>query len=401
MKSNPVKAIICCSFLLLQYIYVRGQDKRVQYPPVLLNSYFGVNIGYINYPFDQNSLEPGYTAGSVEVPHIAVKILLIGHQFTENISAQISYMRPVNWVKYKNINGDQASHSVWMNVAGLSVKGQFPLRKKLSLYGEAGFDIVTRHGFEINDIPVVKDASYASLLAGGGITYHLNDKWDLVLGSVWSPRNKKEKQPQTLFISGGFNLHMRALSKEKVERNANSKAVFPRNLVQVGYTTNALGYGVNDFVSKGAIPIFWGGSAEISRGITVQYQQNIFHARKVFSLDWGAGMSLWRSNINKEKFFTVSLFPVFRFTALRTRSADLYFNYSVAGPSFISRVFIDNEHSGSKFTFHDFMGMGVFAGNQRHFNAEIRISHYSNGNIFPNNAGLKIPLTFNLGYTFN
>ncbi|HWJ25865.1 MAG TPA: acyloxyacyl hydrolase, partial [Flavisolibacter sp.] len=78
----------------------------------------------------------------------------------------------------------------------------------------------------------------------------------------------------------------------------------------------------------------------------------------------------------------------------------LYFNYSVAGPSYISKVVIDSSETGKHFTFQDFMGMGIFAGKNRHLNAEIKIQHYSNGNIFPRNAGVKVPLTFNLGYAF-
>jgi hypothetical protein len=46
------------------------------------------------------------------------------------------------------------------------------------------------------------------------------------------------------------------------------------------------------------------------------------------------------------------------------------------------------------------MGIGMFSGKKRKFNSEIRIGHYSNGNIFPDNKGIKIPLTFNAGYTF-
>jgi hypothetical protein len=79
---------------------------------------------------------------------------------------------------------------------------------------------------------------------------------------------------------------------------------------------------------------------------------------------------------------------------------DMYFNYSVAGPTFISRVNIDNHPTGRKFTFQDFMGMGIYTGKKREVNAEIRIMHYSNGNLFPDNNGVKIPLTFTMGYAF-
>jgi hypothetical protein len=85
---------------------------------------------------------------------------------------------------------------------------------------------------------------------------------------------------------------------------------------------------------------------------------------------------------------------------LRTRPADLYFNYSAAGPTYLSALTIDDKKTGRHFTFQDFMGMGIFAGKNRNLNVEININHYSNGNIFPDNPGVKIPLTFNLGYAF-
>ena len=97
---------------------------------------------------------------------------------------------------------------------------------------------------------------------------------------------------------------------------------------------------------------------------------------------------------------TLSVYPMLRFTALRTKPLDLYFNYSVAGPTFISKITIDGKDTGREFTFRDFMGMGIYAGKLRKLNAEINIGHFSNGNIFPSNAGVKIPLSFNLGYTF-
>ena len=81
-------------------------------------------------------------------------------------------------------------------------------------------------------------------------------------------------------------------------------------MIQIGYTTNVLGYGVNDFVSKDA-HIFWGGAVQVEKGFSLNYQRNIFHTRKVFSLDWGAGVSYWKSKKNKEKFFTLSALSCF------------------------------------------------------------------------------------------
>ena len=39
-------------------------------------------------------------------------------------------------------------------------------------------------------------------------------------------------------------------------------------------------------------------------------------------------------------------------------------------------------------------------GQRKRLNAEIRISHYSNGNLFPRNAGVTVPITVIVGRFF-
>ncbi len=402
MKRNLFQLRFIVLVFLFQVVDAIAQpgEKRIQYPSLLKNSYFGVNIGYINYPFSAAKLQPGFSVEKIQVPPTAVRFVLYGHQFNKYFSAQITYMRPVDWVKYKNVNGDNKSHSVWMNVAGLTFAGQLPVSKKFSLFAEAGLGIITRKGFSINDMPVVKHANYATLLTGGAIQYHLNKKWDLQVSTAWSPAHKKQQQPHTIFYGAGFNYYLRPLSKEKVEQNIKSGNYFPKHFIQAGYTTNALGYGVNDAVSKGPIPIFWGGEAHLQQGISIHYQRNIFHARKVFAFDWGISGGWWKSRNNNNEFYTLSMYPLLRFMAWRKKSFDLFFEYSVAGPTFISKTIIDNKDTGEKFTFQDFMGIGIFAGKHRKLNAGIRIAHFSNGDIYPHNDGIKVPLTFNFGYIF-
>jgi hypothetical protein len=38
-------------------------------------------------------------------------------------------------VRYQSVNGDGSSHSVWMNVAGLTAKTQLPVTPVFSIYG--------------------------------------------------------------------------------------------------------------------------------------------------------------------------------------------------------------------------------------------------------------------------
>jgi opacity protein-like surface antigen len=382
----------------------RAQDDRSQIPPVLKNSYFEVNIGYINYPFGAGNLESGYTFESVTIPHPAVRVVLIGHEFNKYLSAQISYMRPVLWVEYYYNTGSPGTtvkRSVWMNVCGITIKPQLPVSSHFTLYGEAGLAWITRHGFgDQNGNPVVKNANYSSILAGGGIKYSINQKWKLMLGMTYSPENKAEKQPPVSFYSAGFEFTILPLSEEKLQKKASSGYIFPKQMIQVGYASNFAGYGVNDFFTKGKIPVFWSGDTYVQNGVSINYLRNIFHGTKVFSLDWGAAVSFWNSNIEGQKFFTLSLFPLFRWTFLHTKPLDMYFLYSLAGPTYISTTTLDGLDLGKHFTFQDYIGTGWYFGEKRKLSAEIRITHYSNGNLFTANAGVTIPLSLNLGFAF-
>ncbi len=46
------------------------------------------------------------------------------------------------------------------------------------------------------------------------------------------------------------------------------------------------------------------------------------------------------------------------------------------------------------------MGDGAFFGKERKASFAIKISHYSNGNLFIDNAALKVPVTLSFGYAF-
>lgn len=386
-------------FLLL-LTDVSAQSFRGQYSPAMKNTFFGVNIGSINYPFSTRQLQPGNTVGSVKVPHTAVRLVLVGHEFNKNIAAQITYMRPVKWVEYRDVNNTNQTLTVWMNVAGLTVSGKLPLSKKIALNTEAGLGLIMRRGFNMYDRPVVKSASYATGLFGASLQYKLNHKWDLQVGTTYSPSNDKELQPATVFHSAGFHYTLRELTAERVDVVKKAGYHFPKQIMSVAYATNGLGYGTNNFVSKGVIPIFWGGEVRARHGLLLNYQHNLFHSRKVFSLDWGLQAGFWKTDGTGTNFFTLSAYPMMRFHTIRSKKTDFYLEYSVAGPSFISKTKMDGLDTGEKFTFLDQMGMGVFTGKNKNLNLGLRIAHFSNGNLFPNNDGVMVPLTFSLGYSF-
>ncbi|HEY3884550.1 MAG TPA: hypothetical protein VGL62_05040, partial [Vicinamibacterales bacterium] len=155
---------------------------RVQYPVLLQNAYVAFEPGYIVEPFSDAQLEPTFQAASVASPHAAARVAIFGRELTPDFAIQATYMRPVEWVKYTDINGDRAAHSVWTQFAGLTLRARVPLHGRTAVYGEAGLGLTSRHGFMVNGAQVVSDAHYASVLAGGGFEYAISKAWALTAG---------------------------------------------------------------------------------------------------------------------------------------------------------------------------------------------------------------------------
>jgi len=215
----------------------------------------------------------------------------------------------------------------------------------------------------------------------------------------YTPESNNYKQPATTFVGAGGSYHLQKVSSEQIKKTESKNYIRPKQWLQVGYTSNLLGYDVNNFIA-GKMHIFWGGGAQVQSGMHLTYQRNIFNGPKFFSLDWGVNASAWKTNLNDEQFFTLSVFPVFRFNYWHAKGFDAYLFYSVAGPAFISKTILDNRKMGGHFLFQDNIGTGLFFGKNRNLNAEIRIGHYSNGNMHIYNDGVKIPLSLNFGYAF-
>jgi len=378
-----------------------AQNQQVRTSRFLSNSYIGVQVGRIGYAFSNAQLLPGFQAQSIQIGHSAVRFVLFGHEFNKYLSGQISEMIPLHSVTYKNINGFTGNYPLWINnIAGFTVKGRLPLNNKWSLFAEGGLGIVTRNAITVNHVPAANSANYAAFLFGGGVAYRLNEHWDLLAAVIDVPGHSAGNQPSTQFVSGGFDYTMRRVPADPDAQSSPNSPIWPRNMIQVGYISNALSYDVNDFFTKGKVAIFWHGSVEVRDGVSVEYRRNLFHTRRFFALDLGTGVSSFRSRINGERFYAIAIYPALRIPLIRTKPAEFYFTYSLAGPSLLTRTTIDNQNTGRVFTFQDYMGLGMYLTRKRRVTAEVRIQHYSNANLFPHNPGITVPLGFYMGTTF-
>lgn len=383
------------------------EKKKTKFTNFLANSYYSINLGGIFYPFSNDNLIDGYATETFSKNRFSGRLLL-GHKLREDVSIQFGTIRPASWFKYDNINNIGYDRSVWINAWTLSLKKDFNLSDKTSLFGEVGIANVTRVGFSINDNVIYEDAHFASPMYSLGLQYWLSKKWRLSAMGNFIPKSNKYNQPSISQATLGFEYHLQQVDDKTADEYLNNHYFFPNNIFQLSYGTGAIGYGMNQFFSMNmrvgnfesfGIPVFWLGDIRANHSISLTYQRLIYRSERIFSLDWGVSATYFQTN-GKENIFAFSIFPVLRFYLLRKKYYDFYTNYSIIGPTYISKSIIDDFDSGTNITYQDIMGFGVFFGKDRKYNIELRIMHYSNGNIFSDNAGVAVPIQFTLGKTF-
>ena len=409
---KPTYFIPTLIFLLMFSVFF-AQDSEskknlnTQLSPFLSKTYFNFNLGGIYYPYSNENLITGYTSSDTKVNPFSGRFLL-GYKFNEHLALQFGVMRPASWFKYEDIEYNGQESSVWVNMWSLSLKNNFKLSKKTDWYAELGLGNFTRVGIYNNDIPIYDSAHYMTAVLGAGIQHTISDKWDLIFNMTYLPEYKKHNQPFTFQSTIGAVYNLKQVPRDKAEAyNANSDYFFPKDFIQIGYGSGEIGFFTNRFFSMQAklgnfeslgLPVFWHGDVMAHSTFSLAYQRTAFRTERFFSLDWGASFTYFHS-YNDSDVYALSLFPVLRFYLWRPKPFDFYTYYSLIGPTYISMSDIDGLGTGPKFTYQDFMGIGIFFGRKRAYNFDLRIMHYSNGNIFFNNAGVAVPIVFNLGFT--
>lgn len=381
---------------------LHAEINKSQIPIFIQHSTFDLAYGYIYYPFQAVELEPGYNLHKLSLPQKGIQL---SYQYLINryLSAQLEYLMLLPSVKYtfstpNNIT-ETITKSVLINTGAFTLNPQLPVCKRWIFNTKAGISLVSRRGIQDDsNNTVLKQASYSSLILGAGLSYKINKTVDFQLNVTGIPKNEEHQQPVTTFFGAGISFHPVAFTATQLGNEKNKNRIHQKHLLQIGFTSNVAGYEINNRMEK--MYLFWGGNVQIKQGLTINYLNLIFNSPKLLDFYWGAGVSYYQSNLNNEKIFTISTFPVIRFNLLYIKPMDMYLFYSIAGPSYISSNKIDGIDIGKNIIFQDYMGIGSNIGKKRKFNAELKIAHYSNGNLYPINHGVKIPLTFSLGYAF-
>lgn len=362
-------------FFSFQLYSQEKKEPKTQLSNFLSKSYYSVNFGAIFYPFSNENLKDGFATETFSRNSFSGRLIFLGHKFKPDLAIQFGVIRPASWFKYDNVNNIGYDRSVWVNAWSLSLKKNFNINNKLSIYGEVGPVNVGRVGFSINDEVIYPDARFFSLLYGFGINYWLDKKWRLALNGTFIPESEKENQPSISQVSFGFEYHLnKKTDKEAKALAENPVHFFPNNIIQASYGTSKIGFGVNKFLSMNTkfgdfesfgIPIFWLGELRTTNSFSLTYQRLAYRSKKHFSLDWGVSVTGFQTPTSDDTIYAFSIFPVMRFYLLRKKAFDMYANYTLIGPAYLTKNDIDGIDTGPRTTYHDIMGLGFFFGKKR------------------------------------
>lgn len=373
--------------------------------PFLERTFFQINLGYVNYGFDESLLNEGFTTSGYYKNPFSGRLLL-GYKIDKNWALQYGVMRPAVWFEFENVNGTDLKKSVFVNSWFLTLSRQFSLNDRWSLIAETGPARVTRKGFLLGTNRGVEDKDYFSVMSVAGLKYHLNNQWDLSAQAMFIPTESAD-QPSIYQFTAGFQYNLSNLVPK--EFHETSDVFFPKNTLQIGYANDAIGYAANKFFSMQArignfrsagLPVFWYGDAKASHTLHLNYNRTVYKGKKILTLGYGVSFTAFQSTIENDWVIALSVYPQINFYFWRNESFNMYANYSLIGPTYLSVEDIDGFETGPKVTYQDFMGVGAYFGKNNSYNAELKIIHYSNGNIFNRNAGVAIPLVFTFGKSF-
>lgn len=405
MRLKRILYFFLCVFLFCSGVTTWAccrTDSGHELQQALSNTYYGAQFGVSHARYTSrmlvNSAPNPLITGNLGVSaHI-----YIGYQFDRYWASELGviYFYKPEVRDYLEYSGDGSKTYIKNNLVGLYLRGTVPVSRNFNLYGKAGVGYVSRNS--IIGVPgdILKLGPFFSFLFAGGMSYQIYSQLYLDASVFFAPPNARYQLPWSTFYGVGL-YYLIGKPKGRMKRVAQASQRWRCYSVDVGYYNRGFFHlYVNQWVTYPYLPIFWKGYTYAKSGAQILFDQLFFHTQRVFGFYWGVSVSRWRSLIQRKSFYAVSIFPELKLWFLRRRSVQLYFMYSAAGPSYISRWIIDDQSIAGHFTFQDFLGLGMTLGQRHAFDVAFKIIHYSNGGTLPSNPGTDVPVVLSMGYTF-
>ena len=386
-KMKPLLSCIIMSIILFPSRVIFAEASSL--PPILRNSYAGLSAGYGNFYYNNQYVNPGYHVNRFHNAQGSINFL-IGHYFNPYLAVQINLVRPVYWIQADINKNDKPTIST--SVFSAALQPTYPITDKTNINASVGYSYRSRHGITDGNKDIVNNNSDSSFLVGAGVHHIFGQHF--LSGIMAQYTFSTKTMPPSFYVGAIGAYYFNSLQPMPNTEHNSDSFFFPKQELALSLYNRKIAN--VEYPSK--IPLFWEGKVKLQNGLSLSYRRSIYHSDQLFSLEWGANFQSMRSQQNNTGLYAISLFPSFRFWFWRTPKANLYFSYTVAGPTYISKNKVNGTQTGKHFTFFDAITLGLIY--NKHIDFGLEMAHYSNGNLFPQNPGFCIPLSLHIGYVF-
>jgi len=174
------------------------------------------------------------------------------------------------------------------------------------------------------------------------------------------------------------------------------------SLLSINYTSSFfVSFYEGNVISKKILrpppPFMWTAMLKVDRAFVLGCETKVFEAEYVSIIGGLSASNLQTSLVIKDSLWVGSVYLMAKVPLFTFKDFKGYLLYSPAGPSMLSKNTFATTGYTNRFVFQDQFGFSVMYEDTVEF--FVKQYHFSNGDIFPVNGGIDIPLQF--GISFN
>jgi hypothetical protein len=140
------------------------------------------------------------------------------------------------------------------------------------------------------------------------------------------------------------------------------------------------------------------GDDAVDKGMMVFYERKLFDIITVGSLYIGGDVGKW--SIRGDGLFTTTAFFAGKMWLLHLPFLHTYLEYSLFGPTILSKSTVGDLDFGSNFLFQNFFGAGVEVGEGSGFSLDLKIIRFTKLDLERMDYAFHIPVIVSLGFLF-
>lgn len=141
-----------------------------------------------------------------------------------------------------------------------------------------------------------------------------------------------------------------------------------------------------------------GDNPSVEKGVMILYERKLLDLAGFVSAYVGCNLARWR--MAQDQIFTTSAFLSCRLWLLHLPFAHTYAEYSVFGPTLLSKEHFHDQTFGTNFLFQSFYGAGVELGEGRGFSIDLKIVRYTKTSEPTADYSIYVPILVSMGYLF-